>query len=105
MDTNIRELKCLRCSHVWFPRQKEVRICAKCKSAWWDKPKQAQRIVNKLEAQHKIARRKAIEARSSSSLEEFKAAEAKRDKIEDRAWKVKTRLLNKGKNVSGKKSS
>ena len=31
--------KCLRCKHVWFPRQAEVRICPKCKSAWWDKPK------------------------------------------------------------------
>ena len=32
-------LKCLRCGHSWVPRKTEVRMCPKCKSAWWDKPK------------------------------------------------------------------
>lgn len=33
-------LKCERCSHVWVPRKDErlVRICPKCKSAYWDTP-------------------------------------------------------------------
>ena len=37
-------LECLRCGHRWFPRGKkgdknviEVRICPKCKSAFWDR--------------------------------------------------------------------
>lgn len=29
-------LKCLRCGHKWKPRGEAVRICPKCKSAWWD---------------------------------------------------------------------
>jgi len=33
------QLECLRCHHKWIPRQKEVRICPHCKSAYWDRPK------------------------------------------------------------------
>ena len=32
-------LTCLRCGYVWTPRQVDVRICPKCKSAKWDIPK------------------------------------------------------------------
>lgn len=39
-EADLKEFKCLRCGHGWLPRQREVRICPKCKSAWWDKPKQ-----------------------------------------------------------------
>ena len=35
----VMALKCDRCGHKWFPRQTEVRICPKCRSAWWDRPK------------------------------------------------------------------
>ena len=35
-----KQLKCKRCNHKWNPRKTEVRICPKCKSAWWDKEKQ-----------------------------------------------------------------
>jgi predicted Zn-ribbon and HTH transcriptional regulator len=31
------KLKCRRCGHAWRPRQKEVRMCPKCKTPWWDK--------------------------------------------------------------------
>lgn len=33
-------LKCERCGHVWIPRKPGglVRICPKCKSAYWDTP-------------------------------------------------------------------
>lgn len=31
--------KCCRCSHSWIPRKKEVRICPKCKSPYWDRPR------------------------------------------------------------------
>jgi hypothetical protein len=30
---------CERCGHEWAPRQTEIRICPKCKSPYWDKPK------------------------------------------------------------------
>lgn len=33
------ELKCLRCGYKWTPRKAEVRICARCKSAYFDTPK------------------------------------------------------------------
>jgi len=32
-------LDCKRCGHKWLPRQKEIRICPKCKSPYWDKEK------------------------------------------------------------------
>ena len=34
-----KQLKCKRCGYMWNPRNKEIRICPKCKSAWWDKKK------------------------------------------------------------------
>ena len=42
-EADLKEFKCLRCGHAWLPRQREVRICPKCKSAWWDKPKMAKK--------------------------------------------------------------
>lgn len=33
------KVECLRCGHAWRPRQAEVRICPRCKSAWWDQPR------------------------------------------------------------------
>lgn len=34
--------KCERCLHEWQPRDKErlPTVCPKCKSAYWNKPKQ-----------------------------------------------------------------
>lgn len=39
-------LECLRCGHKWIPRgikpkngEVDIRICPKCKSPYWDKPK------------------------------------------------------------------
>jgi predicted Zn-ribbon and HTH transcriptional regulator len=34
-----RQAECQKCGHKWFPRVKDVRICPKCKSVRWDKPK------------------------------------------------------------------
>jgi hypothetical protein len=34
--------KCERCGHEWLPRPKgdeEPRVCPKCKSPYWDRPK------------------------------------------------------------------
>lgn len=39
MQTNVPRLTCLRCNHVWVPRQTEIRICPNCKSAYWDRPR------------------------------------------------------------------
>lgn len=39
MLIKIQTLKCKRCGHEWTPRQADVRICPKCKSASWNKEK------------------------------------------------------------------
>ncbi len=39
MKTEVKQINCKRCGHIWTPRQIEVRICPKCKSAWFDKEK------------------------------------------------------------------
>ena len=32
--------QCERCRHTWVPRMKDYpRICPKCKSAYWDRPR------------------------------------------------------------------
>ena len=33
------EIKCKRCGHKWRPRQKDIRVCPKCHSAYWNKEK------------------------------------------------------------------
>ena len=38
-EVKVTRLKCLRCGYEWFPRQEDVRICPKCRTAWWDRPK------------------------------------------------------------------
>ena len=36
----IKGNKCYRCSHEWTQREEDKpRICPKCKSPYWDKPK------------------------------------------------------------------
>ena len=35
----ITKYKCERCGHIWSPRKNDVRICPKCKSPYFDKPK------------------------------------------------------------------
>ncbi len=32
-------IECKRCGHKWIPRKVEIRVCPKCKSAYFDKPK------------------------------------------------------------------
>ena len=39
MEVTVNEVKCLRCGYGWVPRKPDVRICPRCKSAWWDKIK------------------------------------------------------------------
>jgi len=37
--------RCERCAHEWAPRKPDEhpRVCPKCKSPYWDKPKQTER--------------------------------------------------------------
>jgi DNA-directed RNA polymerase subunit RPC12/RpoP len=40
--------RCERCSHEWLPRDRsddapEPRVCPKCKSPYWDKPRKAKK--------------------------------------------------------------
>lgn len=39
MEIILKHLICKRCDHDWYPRKTEVRICPKCKSPYWDRPK------------------------------------------------------------------
>jgi predicted Zn-ribbon and HTH transcriptional regulator len=32
--------KCQRCGHEWTPRVEKQTICPKCKSPYWNKPRQ-----------------------------------------------------------------
>lgn len=34
-----RGITCRKCGHKWIPRQSTVRICARCKSPYWDTPR------------------------------------------------------------------
>jgi hypothetical protein len=40
---NISGYRCERCEHEWIPRDKsqEPRVCPKCKSPYWNKPRKA----------------------------------------------------------------
>lgn len=39
-ETTIHQLHCLRCGYRWFPQRPErPRVCARCKSYYWDVPK------------------------------------------------------------------
>ena len=40
MSRTIKQNKCLRCGHLWWPRTAErPRTCPKCRSPYWDKSK------------------------------------------------------------------
>jgi len=39
MRVEISQVKCLRCNHTWTPRKRDVRICPKCRSPYWDVPR------------------------------------------------------------------
>jgi predicted Zn-ribbon and HTH transcriptional regulator len=43
MKTNVKKLTCERCGHYWYPRIPVVRICPRCKSAYWDVPRKLKR--------------------------------------------------------------
>ena len=38
--TKITKLTCLRCGHSWWPKTPDrPMLCAKCRSAYWERPK------------------------------------------------------------------
>lgn len=39
MQTKLEKVDCKRCKHSWYPRKKEIRMCPKCKSPYFDKEK------------------------------------------------------------------
>jgi len=45
MKIKITKLECKRCGHKWVPKKEEIRICPKCKSPYWDKEKNAKKII------------------------------------------------------------
>ena len=32
----LNKVKCLRCGYEWTPRNSIIRVCAKCRSPYWD---------------------------------------------------------------------
>lgn len=41
----IKQNECLRCDHKWFQRKpKKPIICPKCKSPYWDTPRERKKI-------------------------------------------------------------
>jgi len=39
IEVHVHKLNCFRCGHKWIPRKEDVRLCPKCKSAYFDRPK------------------------------------------------------------------
>ena len=39
IEITVKGYRCERCGHEWIPRKKP-RQCPKCKSAYWDVPKE-----------------------------------------------------------------
>ena len=33
--------RCARCEHEWVPKVQEPRVCPKCKSAYWNRPRKS----------------------------------------------------------------
>ena len=55
IKTDVTKLKCVRCGHEWYPRLPEIRICPKCKSAFWDRERKQK---NTLEGKSSAPRRR-----------------------------------------------
>lgn len=49
-EEHLKQQKCLRCGHTWWPRQTErPRVCPKCQSAYWDAPRKREAQGEKAE--------------------------------------------------------
>ena len=39
-EITVKGFQCDRCGHQWVPREEDYpRVCPKCKSPYWDKPR------------------------------------------------------------------
>ena len=56
MKVKINKLDCRRCNHQWTPRKDDVRMCPKCKSINWDKPRKEHNMNTKNRASIKKMR-------------------------------------------------
>jgi rubrerythrin len=46
-EVTLKGYKCERCSHVWLPKEEEApRVCPKCKSPYWDRPRKKQQEMD-----------------------------------------------------------
>jgi predicted Zn-ribbon and HTH transcriptional regulator len=44
----VRAFVCERCGHAWVPAGVEKpRVCPKCKSPYWDRPRRADRVIER----------------------------------------------------------
>ena len=42
-EITMKGFRCDRCGHQWVPREEDYpRVCPKCKSPYWDKPRKMQ---------------------------------------------------------------
>lgn len=55
MKVKLLTVKCKRCGNEWCPRKFEVRMCPKCKSAWWDL--EPQKKFKELKKNHALLKR------------------------------------------------
>jgi len=37
--------RCLRCGHEWASKQKQPKVCPKCRSPYWDRPRKPKKNV------------------------------------------------------------
>ena len=43
----MKELKCLRCSHKWYPRTPKIpKLCPSCKSKYWQEKRNVENNPN-----------------------------------------------------------
>jgi predicted Zn-ribbon and HTH transcriptional regulator len=45
VNIEMKGYRCYRCEHEWVPRNKDQapRVCPKCKSPYWDRPRQSKK--------------------------------------------------------------
>ena len=50
---------CERCLHAWIPRDNEMpTVCPKCKSPYWNKPKEGKSTSESIQAWHSLMQKK-----------------------------------------------
>ena len=55
----LTELECLRCEHLWYPRRPQLpKVCPKCASPYWNKPKVRLTVMGRPKVSKKPRRRK-----------------------------------------------